>query len=254
VRSGQWESGGCVIEYHARPAGCGMASLAGSCEACCCVRWSIGAVVVRFVAPVTIGRGIGEIPVQMTGSTGNGHVKTGKGECGLVVVKRRGLPRGSRMARRAGCGNPRGNVRGIGGAVEILGMARITVRRRCGVIAVDVAQGASDRYVRARERERRFAVVERRRLPRGSVVADGACRGNSRGSVRRICRAVEIFGVARIAIRRNGTVVVVNVARTAGNAHMCAGERERGLVVIESCGLPGGSCVANRAGSWNARL
>lgn len=243
-----------MIEYHARPAGCGMASLAGGGEACRCVRWSIGSVVVRFVAPVTIGRGVSEIAVQMTRSTGHGHMKTRKGECSLVVVKRRGLPRRSGMACRTGCGNPRGNVRGVGGAVEILGMARITVGRSAGVIAVDVAQGASDRYMRARERERRFAVVERRRLPRGGVVADGARCGNSRGSVRRTCRPVKIFGVARIAIRRNGTIVVVNVARAAGNADMCAGERERGLVVIESCGLPGGSCVANRAGSWNARL
>lgn len=69
-------------------------------------------------------------------------------------------------------------------------------------------------------------VIEGRSLPGSSVVARQASGRKVRGCMIRIGRRLVIRLVARIAIRRDGGVVVVYMATGAGNCRVLAGERK----------------------------
>lgn len=196
VRTRQRESRSRVIENDTSPTRGAVAGCASGGEPGRRVRWRIRSVVVWLVAPVTIRWRRRETPVQVARRAWHGQMKTRERESGLAMVKRRGLPRGGGMASRASCGDPGGDVGRIRGAGEILCMARIAIRRRGGVVAVDVAQRASDGDVRPGKRESRFAVVKCRRLPGGGVMADGTGGWNSRRGVWRIVCAVKILRMA----------------------------------------------------------
>lgn len=90
-------------------------------------------------------------------------------------------------------------------------------------------------------------MVESRTLPGGRGMASVAC---SREPGRRVIgiRGRLVVGlVARIAIRRDCGVVVVDVAIGAGHGCVCSGQRERSVVVIERGRLPGSRVVAKFA-------
>jgi hypothetical protein len=137
------------------------------------------------------------------------------------------------VADRAIGGEARRNVSGICGSSEVCLVASIACRGQRQVVIVRMALCARDGCVGAGQRERRGVVIEGRARPIRGAVASGA-RG--RETYRRVWRAVgpvPIRRVAGIAIGRQRGVVVVYVARCAGNGGMGAGERERGGVVIE---------------------
>src|SRR4051812_4920019 len=97
------------------------------------------------------------------------------------------------------------------------------------------------------KRKWRLVVVEHRSVPRTGGVAYAAIRREARGSVRRIFRVVVIGLVAPETRGRNRGVVVVLVALRAIHSHVCAGQWEGGLVVIETRGAPASGRMADRA-------
>lgn len=89
--------------------------------------------------------------------------------------------------------------------------------------------------MRTGQGEGRIVVVEGRVGPDRGVVAQLAIRGESRGRVRGVGRAVVIILVARHARCAGQVVVVVDVAIRAlpGWHRVRAGQRKSGAVVIE---------------------
>lgn len=98
------------------------------------------------------------------------------------------------------------------------------------------------------------SVVEGRSLPRSSVVARLASGRKIGCRVVRVGCGLIVRLVTRIAVCRNGRVVVVHVATGTGHGRVLARERERGVVVIEGRGLPCGRVMANLALLREARL
>ena len=132
----------------------------------------------------------------------------------------------------------------IGRSVEV----RLVAADACGVcagqivIVVYVALCASHGRVSARQRETGRRVIERRVIPRRSVVALLAGLRESRTDVIRIRRSLEIFQVAAHASCRRQVVVIVDVALSTLQSRVRTGERESGVVVIKG-GLCPRRCV-----------
>lgn len=91
-----------------------------------------------------------------------------------------------------------------------------------------MATGAGNAGVPAGEWERGVVVIERRRHPRGRVVAHLALLRKSRLNVIGVGRGIEPIEVARHASACRQVVIVVHVALRALNTRMGAGEREPG--------------------------
>lgn len=120
----------------------------------------------------------------------------------------------------------RRDVLGISGAGKVLGVARIAIRRQLGAeVAVEVTRGAGQGRVRAGERESRVVVIEGGWDPGAGGVADGTICREARGNVIGIGGACEVLLMAAIAARRNAGVIVVDVALSAGQGEVRAGER-----------------------------
>lgn len=102
-------------------------------------------------------------------------------------------PRSRVVAQRAGSGESRCQVVGIGGALIILLVAGVAVRRRVRVLAIDVAAGAGHSGVRAGQREAGGVVIEAGRNPRCRVVAHLALLREPGGRVVRIVGVLEIL-------------------------------------------------------------
>lgn len=101
-----------------------------------------------------------------------------------------------------------------------------------------MAQRARHRSMRARQRERGLAVVERRAFPLRGGVADGTVLGESRGDMIRIRSLFEIGEMAGSAIRGCSHKFVVGVALDALDPLVSAGQYERSLAVIEAGAHP----------------
>ena len=125
---------------------------------------------------------------------------------------------------------------------------RLVAADACGVgtgqvvIVVHVALRASHGRVSARQRETGRRVIERRVIPRRSVVALLAGLRESRTDVIRIRRSLEIFQVAAHASCRRQVVVIVDVALSTLQSRVRTGEREPCVVVIKG-GLCPRCCV-----------
>ncbi len=134
-------------------------------------------------------------------------------------------------------------------ALMLLVGVRLGVAVGAGKYCVIVWVGVTGRAhaISAPMAHREVGVIPVRRDPRGCVVAGRAGRRESRRRVVRIGRACVISLVAGIAVRRQGGVVVVNVATGAGNGYMCSRQREWRVVVIEAGRNPGRRVVANIA-------
>jgi len=129
------------------------------------------------------------------------------------------------------------------------------VRRRQVVVPVHVALAALDCGVCAGKREARGRVIERRTGPVRRRVALLARRRETRLHVIRIGCAIEIFYMARCAIRRSSHELVVDMALRAGNAGMSAGQRKFGeCSVIECRRIPRAHVVAEPASCREAGL
>ena len=182
----------------------------------------------------------------------DGRMRTRQREQCIVVVERRRLPRGVRMARRAICRKP--GVRRRGGGREILLVAPVARRCEADILVVHVALRARHRYVRAHERKRRRLVVERggtptgirRMAPRAVSRESGVChRGRGRG---------ELLLMAVIARCREPREHVVHVALLARDAHVSPGQRERRVGVVERRRLPRRHRVAGCAVCRESRV
>ncbi len=227
MRAGQREGRVVVVEHCARPGRGGVAGGAAGREASRLVIRIGGAVVVLGMAGVAVGRGPSEDVIDVAARAGHGGVRAGQREGRVVVVEDRAGPACGGMA---GCARRReasGLVIRIGRAGEVLGVARVAIRRSSSKHVIDVAAGAGDRRVRAGQRERRLVVIEDRARPRGGGVAGLAGGGEAGGHVIRIRSAVEVLGVAGVAICRRSRKHIIDVAAGAGDGSVCAGERER---------------------------
>src|ERR1700675_3463446 len=141
---------------------------------------------------------------------------------------------------------------GIGRVVVIRLMAtNASSRKRC-VIVVHVAVHALSwlNGVRARQREGRGVVFERRIRPHRGVVAQFALLRESRGYVGGIRGVLEIVQMARNASGAAQAVIVVDVAVGAQpwRHRVRTGEREPGCGVIELAVGPQDRVMAGLAG------
>ena len=133
-------------------------------------------------------------------------------------------------------------------------VARIAIRRRPRIHSANVTTAAGHVDVGPGQRERSFIVIEYRSGPTRRVVADRAVRGEASLHVVRIRRALVIFDVAGIAIRRRACKFSVDVALRARNVYMGSGQRKWRLRVIEYRASPRCRRVANRAVRRETRL
>ena len=125
------------------------------------------------------------------------------------------------------------------------------------VIIADVAGSAGRRRwrsVRAHQRETGGAVVERSRVPAFRGMASGAIRRRKSGSRCRVYRGRGLLpfrqmasGVPAIGRRDRQSVVVVDMARSAGHVGVPVGQQETRGAVIENRRGPGNRVVASRA-------
>ena len=110
--------------------------------------------------------------------------------------------------------------------LEVRLMTLIAVRVLQLVVAVDVAGLACQRYVRTCQWEIRCRVVEGRRLPCRRRMALCTRMAEVSRNMVRVCRAVEVRGVAIVACCREVLVLVVHMAAVACHRLMCPRERE----------------------------
>lgn len=104
--------------------------------------------------------------------------------------------------------------------------------KHCVIVWIGVARRAHAISVSVIDRE--VGVIPVGRNPRGGVMASRAGRRESRRRVVRVGGACVISLVARIAGRRQGGVVVIDVATGTGNGHVRTRQRECRVVVIEA--------------------
>ena len=176
----------------------------------------------------------------------------------LRVVEGRACPRRRGMAGRArGREELRlGRVAWIRGVVVIRLVTSHASRRQRRVIAVDVAEGAGRRGMRARQRECRVVVVEGGVGPHGRVVAQIALLRESRGHVVRIRRAVvigQVAGHARRAVQgiRAGTFMTIGASPRRDS--MRTRQRESRAGVVKGSVCPEHGIVTGFAGRWEVR-
>ena len=136
-------------------------------------------------------------------------------------------------------------------------VAAHTVSRVQCVIVADVAGSAGRgrrRSMRARQRETGGAVVERSGVPAFRGMASRAIRRRKSGSRCRVYRCGGLLpsrqmasGVAAVRRRNRQSVVVVDMARSAGHVGVPVGQQEARGAVIEDRRGPGNGVVASRA-------
>jgi len=140
--------------------------------------------------------------VDMAGRACRRSVFASERESGCVVVKSRTRPLGSAVASLTGLRESRGHVAGVRRRLIFRKMAGDAGGRQRRVLIVDVARGAGNGSVLARQRELRRAVIERRPGPLGRVVAQGAILREARGHVIGAGGCLVIRQVARYASSR----------------------------------------------------
>ena len=136
-------------------------------------------------------------------------------------------------------------------------VAAHTVGRVQRVIVADVAGSAGRgrrRSMRARQRETGGAVVERSGVPAFRAMASRAIRRRKSGPRCRVYRCGGLLpsrqmasGVAAVRRRNRQSVVVVDMARSAGHVGVPVGQQEARGAVIEDRRGPGNGVVASRA-------
>src|SRR5450755_3058427 len=109
------------------------------------------------------------------------------------------------------------------------------------VVVVEVAGGASDVGMTVGERKASGAVIEAGCGPTNGGVAGGAVCDGERGACLRVCGAAGLLpgrkvatGIATVRGRDLQMVVVIEVARGAGNVGVAIGEQKSGGAVIEA--------------------
>ena len=204
-----------------------------------CVRRIVGSREVRLVTAIARRRQVIEVVVCVTLRAAHRCVRSRQGpvgKLGMVEIRHR-RPGHICMAGIASGREVRRNVTRIIGAGEISLMAAVAVGGNRCVVVIGVALGAGQRGMEAQQREHR-GVIEGGRSPISRGVAERAIGRKASRHVSRIGCSAKVCLVARVAIRGRTGENIIDVARRARNRRVCAGERERGVVVIKDCPCP----------------
>jgi len=252
VRTREREAGGAVVERRTGPVRRAVACLASLRVVRRHVVGVRGSLEVLEVAADAGVHGDVVVVVDVALDALQRRVRAGQREPGGAVVELGIGPVGRVVARLAGLRVVRRHVVRIGGPLEIFQVAANASRVRRGeiVVVVDVARRAGNGLVRAGQGEARVVVVKAGLGPRDRVMARLAGLGEIRRNVIRVRRSLEVLQMATDAsrIRRGEIVVVVYVARRAGDGLVRAGEREASGAVVKASARPAGRVVARLAG------
>lgn len=140
------------------------------------------------------------------------------------VIELRIQPVGRRVAGVAGVRQVERHVARIAAAREVrLVASEAVLRQRC-VVSVRVALRACDRGMGARQGEHR-RVIERRRHPSASGMAESTIGRETGGYVVGARRSGKVPLVARVAVGGRIRVTVVHVALRTGQRRMLTGQR-----------------------------
>jgi hypothetical protein len=213
-------------------------------------RLVIGADRVYVIRPMTIyavGRKAGILIVRMTVFACHCPVCPRQRELRCVVIERRRRPDAGRVACFASVVETWYRVHRAYRPRIIGLMALIAIGIRELIITVDMARLTLGCCMLAGQREFRTAVIERRRKPsRRAVACFAAMIEHSRNMVR-VCRALILGRMARIAVRVRQLKIVVRVTILALYRDVLACQRKFRRVVIKCRRPPGGSGVALHA-------
>lgn len=99
-------------------------------------------------------------------------MRAGERKARAIMIERCRLPGDIAMATLAIVRIVAGHVIGIGRILKIGLMAREAIFRRSSVLAIGVTACAIHSLMRAHQRKRRTIVIECRRPPRATIVAD----------------------------------------------------------------------------------
>lgn len=156
-------------------------------------------------------------------------------------------PRGGVVAQRAGSGEGRRDMVGIGRALVIPLVAGIAGSRRSRKLAVDMAAGARHGGMRSRQGEAGGVVIEAGRNPGGGAMAHLALLGKAGSRVVGIVGVLEILQMAGNAGSAEISELSTHVAGLALQRGMGAGQGEAGEGVVELGIRPGSRAVADGA-------
>ena len=125
----------------------------------------------------------------------------------------------------------------IGGAIEVLHVARGAIGRRSDELTIDMALRTRHADVRPGQREfRESVVIESRRIPRAGVMAR-LTRGREAGlGVRRVVGLIKVRHVAAIASRRCIVELPTRVAGSTIEGRVRAGQGEAGELQVIKLG------------------
>ena len=167
------------------------------------------------------------ITVHVTLRALHGRMSAGQREPCRGMIERSLCPRSRAVALLTSRRETRLNMIRIGGAVEVLDMARSAIGRRADKLAIDVALRAGHADVRTRQRElRKSIVIESRRIPRAGIVASLACCREASLGVRWVVRLIEICHVTAHATRRRAAELSAGVAGVAIQSRVRPSQRK----------------------------
>lgn len=210
------------------------------------------AVVIIYMATITVGGQRSLVVIRMAGSARDGGVRASEREARGAVVESGIQPSGGGVTEcavlREICCYMIGGTSDRRCTVEILSMASVTIGgQRSGEI-IRMTGIACDGRVCAGKCESSLVVVEQCRRPTCRGMALVASSWKTAGNVVRICGRLKILGVAAVAKGRRVLVLIVHMAQIAGHCGVQACECvSRELQVVEAGIGPGVRRVAGFA-------
>jgi hypothetical protein len=143
------------------------------------------------------------------------------------------------------------------GAIKVLLVAPVAIRRIERVVVVYMAGGAGSRrrgHVCSGQGKTGNAVIQRRGCPACCCMAGGTIRWSKSGSGSRVDGCGGLLPSRQVALRvpaigrpDRQRIIIINVAQIAGHVGMPIREREAGRAVVKYPRGPGGYRVAARA-------
>ena len=124
--------------------------------------------------------------------------------------------------------------------------------RLAGIISGGMTRAASYGSMSTSQWECGRGVVERRRLPRGGIVASCARLTEVIGHMVRVGSRCKRCLMAAVAIGWGAATVAISMARNAGHGRVSTSQREGGRGVVEGRRLPSSRVVARNACVANA--
>ena len=235
----QREASARVIESGTGPVGGVVALCAGLRKAGLYVIRICGGVEIRLMAAdagrVRAGQIVVTVDVALRAL--QRRVRTGQRESRRGVVEGRSSPCRSRVALLAGRREARLDVVRIGGAIEVLHMARGAIGRRSDELPIDMALRTRHAHVRAGQREfRESVVIESRRIPRAGVMARLASGREAGLRVRRVVGLIKVRHVAAVASRRRIVELPTRVAGGTIEGRVSASQGEAGELQVIKLG------------------